>query len=106
MKNDKIYKYYFGGIEEPIEIQSSCRANARATLIQIMPTLSNNYKQSRRVIGETVTRLLEGISTMIDRDGDKVIWVGFDVSQSGWKKEKDLNAEAEKHAAKKKIIEI
>jgi hypothetical protein len=106
MKNDKLYKYYFLGVQEPVEIQASCSRVARATLINSMPRLSEAYKSSRRVIGETVTHLLEGISSMIDEQGDKVVWVGYELSKTGWKKEKVLAAEAAKHEAQKKIIKI
>ncbi len=106
MASDKIYKYYFAGIAEPLEIQASNRRSAREALIRYMPDTEERYRKSRKVIGETVTKLLIGISSRIDHRGVKMVWVGLKMSPDGWKSEKELESEAEKYEARQKIVQI
>ena len=104
--NDKLYKFFFAGVEEPIEIQASCSREARLFLVKILPTLDPIYQGGRPVIGQTVTKLLVGVSFRVDKKGIKYIWVGFDKAKTGWQTEADLEAAAKMHDEKSKIVTI
>ena len=70
-----------------------------------MPFLGENYKKSK-VVAETVTKLLCGVSSRIDSNGLKYIWVGLDMTKTGWQIEKEVEEIAKKYFEKKGIIEI
>ncbi len=107
LQRDKLYKYYFRGIAEPVEIQASCSIEARSMLRSVMPKLDDKYKKSRKVIGETVTKLLVGVSSRVDnKTGEKMIWVGLDIAKSGWQSEKELQRAADKYAEKENVIKL
>ncbi len=106
MPGDKLYKYYFVGVAEPVEIQAENRKQARAMLISVMPKLHEKYRKSRKVEGETVTKLLIGVSSRVDDKGVKYIWVGLHMCRSGWQSEKEIEDIADKIEKEESIINI
>lgn len=78
----RFYNYYFYGVEKPLTIEAISKQEARDMMQTIMPNLSDKYRDSK-IIGETITIPLKGVSEKIVR-GVKYIWVGTDKSRDGW----------------------
>ena len=78
----RLYRYYFLGLPKPIIIQAYDKVEARATIDRIWGQLAKEYQQSK-IIGETVSVPVFGVSTRVE--GDKTyLWVGKEYSKNGW----------------------
>jgi hypothetical protein len=78
----RFYNYYFYEVDKPLTIEATSKQEAREIMQSIMPKLSDKYRDSR-VIGETITIPLKGVSEKVVK-GVKYIWVGTDKSRNGW----------------------
>jgi len=78
----RLYRYYFLGIPKPIIIQAHDKVEARATIDRIWAQLGREYQNSK-IIGETVSVPVFGVSTRVEGDRSYV-WVGKDYSKNGW----------------------
>lgn len=79
---ERLYHYYFLGIDVPVTVNAPNNQTARTILAQILPFLQK-YAY-RQVIGETTSSLVTGASTMV-KSGKTFVWDG-----QRWK-EKILN---------------
>ena len=78
----RFYNYYFYQIEKPISIEAYTKTDARVIMQNILPTLSQKYRESK-IVGETIVIPLKGVSEKIVK-GVKYIWVGEQKSRNGW----------------------
>ena len=78
----RLYRYYFLGIAKPIIIQAHDKVEARATIDRIWGQLAKEYQQSK-IIGETVSVPVFGVSTRVEND-KTYLWVGKEYSKNGW----------------------
>lgn len=81
-KVEKLYTFEFDGIEQPVIIHAYNRIQARELMKAALRLLPTEYSLSK-VIGETVSTLVAGASTL-KVDGVDYIWAGKDKSDSGW----------------------
>lgn len=100
----RIYKYYFFGIDAPIEIEARNNIAARAKMDEIYHTLPAPYNTSK-ISGETVTIPLLGISKKKE-NGIEFTWVGYDRSTNGWMETSKLNADIKRFEDIEKVIKL
>jgi hypothetical protein len=84
----RLYRYYFLGVPKPVIIQAYNKAEARSTIERIWSRLAKEYQQSR-IIGETVSLPVFGVSTRQEGE-ENFVWVGKDYSSSGWMKSNEF----------------
>lgn len=89
----KLYKFKFAGIEQPVTIEAYNNTQARALLVDALKLMPTDYGLSK-VVDESVTIPVIGVS-FIHINGKKNVWVGKDVSETGWM---DQSEYLEKHA--------
>lgn len=77
----RFYKYYFLGIEKPVQVEAINKDEARKAMDVIYPQLPEAYHQSK-ICGETITVPLLGISQK-KKDGKTYIWIGPKTAD-GW----------------------
>lgn len=85
---DKILKFYsfsFADLDQPVIIEAYNDTQARALLKDALLKMPPEYGYSK-VIGQTVTTPVEGVST-IKINGLQHIWVGKDKAPDGWMEE-------------------
>jgi len=100
----RIYKYTLSE-GEPIEIEAENRAQARAMLNKVVYG-RREFFQGVRLLGETVTKPLEGVTKKIDK-GIEWVWVGFDVSPiDGWQERFLYDMHLKKIKEQSKIIRL
>ncbi len=84
----RLYRYYFLGVPKPVIIQALNKEEARNTIERIWSRLAKEYQQSR-IIGETVSLPVFGVSTRQEGE-ENYVWVGKDYSSSGWMKSNEF----------------
>ena len=82
----RYYRYYFIGLDEPVEIMATYKKEARKLLYETIN--STPLLQKRHIIGETVTLPIFGETTE-EINGEDYVWVGFENTETGWMKLKD-----------------
>ena len=75
----RYYRYYFIGLDEPVEIMATYKKEARRLLYETIN--STPLLQKRHIIGETVTLPIFGETT------EEIN--GFENTETGWMKLKD-----------------
>lgn len=83
----KFYKFYFGGIEDPVIIEAYSSVQARSLLQNALLQMPQEYGYSK-VISETVETPVIGISS-IRINGIKHLWVGKSTTANGWMEEQE-----------------
>ena len=78
----RLYRFYFLGISTPITIQAYNEKEARATIDRIWGNLAKPY-QASRIIGQTVSVPVFGVSKRIESD-KTLVWVGKGFYKTGW----------------------
>jgi len=100
----RIYKYYFFGIDAPIEIEARNNISARIMMDKIYHSLPQQYRDSK-ISGETVTVPLIGISKKTE-NSIEYTWVGYKKSHNGWMETSKLQADIKSFSDKEKIIKL
>lgn len=81
-----LYHFYFSGVEKPLTIQATDQVQARGALPSFLAMPGMEEYRDRPLDGQTVSHPLKGISTR-KINGETYVWVGFDESADGWKKQ-------------------
>jgi len=79
----RFYNYYYYDVTKPIVIEARSKQEARAVLKDLTNSILPELYKGRKIIGESVTMPLRGVSEKIT-NGIKYIWVGEDKAAGGW----------------------
>ncbi len=90
----KFYSFLFADIEKPVMIGARNNVIARELLKDALTKMGPEYGFSK-VIGETVTDPVEGVSNLVI-DGVNNLWCGFKKSATGWMPEKEYQESIKK----------
>lgn len=90
----KFYSFLFADIEKPVVIGAKNNIIARVLLKDALTKMDPSYGFSK-VISETVTNPIEGVSELVI-DGVKNLWCGFKKSATGWMPEKEYQESIKK----------